>query len=433
MKTHRKSECGSTLLISAMLTGILSVTLVGYLKLVSHQQNMLARAQQWNFALPVAEAGIEEALTHIHYFAHGSNIVDNGWEIQSTSGKYFKTNSLGTGRYNVTMAANSVQVTIVAEGYVKLEPSNTELKRTIEVKANRFSLFPRGLVAKGQIDMNGNNIRADSFDSDSPYHSTGRRYDPDKAKNNGDVATNSGLINSVNVGNAEIYGHVATGPGGSIAIGPNGGVGDSEWHRFHNGVKPGWVTDDMNVSFPDVMPPYSSGAAPASGTIGSVSYSYVLGQNEYYMTSLSMSSDAKMIVTNDAVLYINGSFSMSGQSQIIVATNASLKLYVNGSASIGGQGVINNNAVATNFFYYGCTNNTSLSLSGNAGFTGVIYAPQAALSLVGGGNDKTDLDFVGACVAKTVKMNGHFNFHYDEALSRYGASSEFLITSWREL
>jgi hypothetical protein len=430
---QRRQTEGSALMISIVITGIIGVSLVGYLDLVGHQQKMLTRAQYWNFALPAAEAGIEDALTHLHYYARGSNVVGNGWEAKSDSGTYGKSNALTGSRYSVTLTAsgNMRPVRIVSEGFIRLPPANNEIKRTIEVLASRFSLFPKGMVAKGQIDMSGNNVRTDSFDSENPFYSTGGQYDVNKAKDSGDVATNSGLINSVNVGNADIYGHVATGPGGSVAVGPNGAVGNFEWHRFHDGIQPGWATDDMNVSFPDIDPPYSSGTAPSGDRIDGVNYAYVLGRDNYYLNELSIAGQQVILVTNNAVLFVNGTLSMEGQSQIVIAPNASLKLYVNGPADIGGNGILNQNSYATNFFYYGCTNNTSLKLSGNAEFTGVIYAPQADFDLGGGGNNS--YDFVGASVSKTVKMNGHYNFHYDEALGRYGATSEYLITSWREL
>ena len=54
--------------------------------------------------------------------------------------------------------------------------------------------------------------------------------------------TNLGLINSLNVGNANIYGHVATGPHGTVAVGTQGAVGDSSWQTGGNtGIKPGWI------------------------------------------------------------------------------------------------------------------------------------------------------------------------------------------------
>ena len=99
--------------------------------------------------------------------------------------------------------------------------------------------FTKGLVAKGQIDMKGNNVSTDSFDSSDPLYNTGGLYDPLRHRDHGDVATTSGLTNSVNVANANIWGKVSTGPHGSVKIGPLGGVGDEAWQtEQHRGIKP---------------------------------------------------------------------------------------------------------------------------------------------------------------------------------------------------
>lgn len=47
------------------------------------------------------------------------------------------------------------------------------------------------------------------------------------------------------------------------------------------------------------------------------------------------------------------------------------------------------------------------------------------------GNDI--IDFIGASVSKTVRMNGHFNFHYDEALGNLGMGRGYIIDSWNEI
>ena len=39
----------------------------------------------------------------------------------------------------------------------------------------------------------------------------------------------------------------------------------------------------------------------------------------------------------------------------------------------------------------------------------------------------------GASVSYSVKMNGHYNFHYDESLMSSGPSRGYIVTSWREL
>ena len=73
--------------------------------------------------------------------------------------------------------------------------------------------------------MNGNDIYTDSFDSTDPSKSTGGLYDYAKRQTKGNVATNSTLSNSLTIGNADIYGEVATGAGGTVKMGKNGSVG----------------------------------------------------------------------------------------------------------------------------------------------------------------------------------------------------------------
>jgi hypothetical protein len=74
-------------------------------------------------------------------------------------------------------------------------------------------------------------------------------------------------------------------------------------------------------------------------------------------------------------------------------------------------------------------------LGGNASptnaFVGTIYAPQAAFSLGGGGSNTCD--FIGASITKTVTLNSHCKFHFDENLLRVGPRRGYLVTYWEEL
>jgi hypothetical protein len=73
----------------------------------------------------------------------------------------------------------------------------------------------------------------------------------------------------------------------------------------------------------------------------------------------------------------------------------------------------------------------NFTFNGNGECLAVICAPEAEVALNGGGH--LDTDFCGALVAKTVRMNGHFKFHYDEALGRMNGNGRYLITSWDEM
>jgi hypothetical protein len=89
-----------------------------------------------------------------------------------------------------------------------------------------------------------------------------------------------------------------------------------------------------------------------------------------------MSGQNKLAVVGNAVLYGTGDVSLAGRAYIYIATNSTLKFYVAGATtSFGGNGVANPPGNATNFYYYGLPSNTSLSLSGNAAFTGAIMPP----------------------------------------------------------
>lgn len=421
------------LFVTLIATAILGLGLASYLRMVSTQNYSVARSQAWNRAIPVLEAGIEEAMAQINKSTSAASFVANGWTLVGTN--YVKKRGLGDEAYvvKVSTAANPV---IESEGFSPIPLATGEfVSRRVRATTRSSSMFTKAMAADGVINLNGNNVRTDSFDSTDPLYSNNGRYDSTRRKANGDVATNGDVLN---IGNADIMGRVSTGPGGAVNLQNNGSVGDLAWHTGGNsGIQPGYVTDDMNVDFPEVIPPYLIGLPPLAGNVGGTNYSYVLSGTgtQYSMSSLSLSGNGsgnRIMVTGDVSLYVSGSVSISGQAGIIIAPNARLRMYVAGaSTSLGGNGVMNGNASATNFSYYGLPSNTSVTFNGNAAFTGTIYAPQAALSLGGGGNNA--YDFVGASVSRTVSMNGHFNFHYDEALGRMGNDGGFVVASWNEL
>src|SRR5437867_4045508 len=294
---------GNTLFIVLIITGLVGFVLAAYLTLLRSQNTATMRSQAWNASVPVLEAGIEDALTHLN--THGTtNLACDGWVQSGTI--YYMQRWLGGNYYFVTISNFIVGSTnnapmVESRGYVSVpaltasaeqpflaqvagSPNSTTnfLGRGVRCTTKQQWIFAKGMVAKGQIDLAGNNIATDSFDSSDPSYNTGGLYDASKHKAGGDIATNSGLTNSINVGNADVWGHVSTGPGGSISIGPLGSVGDLAWHVDNKkGVETGWTTDDMNVDFADVKPPFTAGFPPGGGNVGGTNYDYVLGSLNY--------------------------------------------------------------------------------------------------------------------------------------------------------
>src|SRR5438876_11408695 len=108
-------------------------------------------------------------------------------------------------------------------------------------------------------------------------------------------------------------------------------------------------------------------------------------------------------------------------SFITLAPGASLEIFV---GTVSGPPVdatfttINNSGNDSLFKIFGLPSLKTMSFNGNASFSGAVYAPEAYFTLGGGGSGT--YDFQWACTVRALKLNGSFNFHYDENLKRFG-------------
>jgi hypothetical protein len=193
-----------------------------------------------------------------------------------------------------------------------------------------------------------------------------------------------------------------------------------------------WNDYDLITSYSYPARTYTYSVTGTNFAVSSDRYDYVLSGDRYELPSLRMSGGQRLIVTGTNVtLYIQGDLAMTGQSEIHITPGASLTLYVGGDVNLAGNGVLNYSSDASHFSLFGLPTCQNIAISGNAAFTGVIYAPQADVRMNGGGNNNYDV--VGAIVANTAEIHGHFQFHYDEALGRARILAKYSVASWREL
>jgi hypothetical protein len=531
MKLRLSKEHGGVLLIVLITGGIIGLTLGSYLQYTGTQTRSVMHSQAWNAAIPVAEAGVEEAMAHINSSVIGTNFAVNGWTV--VSNQFQRSDTInGGGRYTVRISRETFP-TITSVGYTSDRRQTNNLSRTVQVTTTRYATGMKGLVAKGNVVMNGTTVM-DSFDSEDPRYSTLGRYDAAKHKDGGYAASVNG-----NVTAQTVYGSVATGPNGTAT----GNVGDFAWLASNTGIQPGKYANDVNLAFPEVQAPWSGGALPlpAAGmmitltnfaywstmitttniptspppaspvttnysgshtiaypgyptgvpanlirtntlevvekknldvpeegsyigtivekaqyryytaitgyTYPTVTYSYsmtatnssvvtqyydkVLIADRYETTDLRMTSGKILVLGTNVNLYIKGTFYMGGNAELIIAPGASLRVYLGGPMEMAGSGIFNYTLDASKSQLFGLPGCTSLEISGNASYTGVIYAPNAAIALNGGGSNTYDV--LGAIIGKTAELNGHFQFHYDEALGRARIQSKYNVASWREL
>ena len=314
----------------------------------------------------------------------------------------------------VTVATNQVREsqrvislpTIGSQTYVRAirSPSNI----------SRFAL-----AVDAGIELNGNDLVVDSYDSTDPLHSTpDGLYDPATATDAAELAWHDGLTNAAGVGSLTLFGALNTPGAGIFNLGPAGTVGTRFWVEAGNvGVQPAHLFTNLVMAFPEVGPPFTGGAfIPSPGIIDGELYDYVLNSGHYQMSSLNMSGAKKMGITGQATLYLTGSLSQSGTSRITILPGASLRLYIGGSSAVfGGAGVINPfGPEQVSLFCLPTVHSLHLPLSSGS-MSARVYAPATDITL---GNTNSVVDFSGSVTARSVTLQGPVRMHQDLGFPR---------------
>jgi Tfp pilus assembly protein PilX len=428
MKIRASNEQGSVLLAALVILGLLALTLLATLNMVSTQRTITARAQEWNLAIPMAEAGVEDAMAHLNYTGT-TNLGSDGWTL--TTNGYLRTNTLSAGYYSTTISTDSAPI-IVSQGYIFDGLKSNYLMRTVQVQTKVGSQFPDALLSKGPISMSGVPV-IDSFNSTNALYSTGGKYDPAKAEANANVASLKSGAGVINVNDALIYGYVDTTPSGTVAIN-QGIVGDTAFVNTSGNatkIEPNHNIADVNTIVPDVVLPVFSPAPTGwtAITINGTNYDAGVLQGGNYSTNgnFAITGSHKMCVTAPSTLYVSNSFSVANSGYIYIASGASLTLYVGGpNCAISGAGIINSGLTSANCTIRclpGCTN---VTVAGSAGYVGTLYAPEATCTFSGGTAS------AGAFVGAAFVLTGSGAVHYDEALGG-PTGYKYLVTGWQEL
>ena len=448
LRKHHGTEA-SVLFVTLGLASLLILFMYYYLNLMRAQNVAVARSQAWNAAMAAAEAGVEEALAHLNPGAAALEVnrSANGWGDPDLVAGFYgpQTRTLVAGSQYSVKFTSYTPLTITSTGSVTVAAIPATLTRVVQVVATSVPLFTTALAAKYNITMSGNTVYTDSFDSGNPAWSTNGQYVLNRASTNGDVAS---LYGFVNVGNADIHGDLYLGTNGSYGINNNGSIS-------------GKIYKDFNVDFPDVVMPVPPRGGwrqdlPGGITNDSTTYTYGFtnantqsGDSGYYSIPSHISSFSVYVGPNVKVrLQVTANSSTLKGLRVAGGTTDSgnLVIYSTGSSlTVGGNTRVDSGS-ATNFSLFGTTTTAAINLNGDSSFIGTIYAPSATLTLSGGGksgdpthdhdhdnDNNANYGFMGASVSKSVQMNGHYNFHFDENLLRGQFQRGFLVTSWREL
>ncbi len=433
---------GSVLLVTLLLAMIMGSVAVGYLQLTAGDIRVSDSAYLQNALLNLAEAGAEEATWVLN-----REEWDSWVEFETAQfAAQFQGIDLGSGRKGSYVVVLSYPMTRLPMIHVEAEIEtggnwNRRHVRQLEIELEPRSLFSSGMVARDTITLNGNNFTVDSFDSSiAPYNAA-------QPNDNGSIGSASIDLDSVVVGNANVFGTVATGKE-DPDVGPNGMIwgkdSDPQVLADNDGIDPNRVSTDFSADFKDIEPPETPVVHYTNHAVAPPHQRYMGEDGEstfYKLSEYSLSGQEHLTIRGDVTLVVDGDISLGGQSEITLADGANVTVYVGGDVSMGGNTAVNNGTVlnpgiAQNFLLFGTnpeSGGQSISLQGNGQLAAAVYAPNAHFTMGGGGSDGA---FYGAVVAQEVQINGgssNYGFHYDEALAPEFADGSFKMVSWKEL
>ena len=429
-----------------LLTLIIGVSLASYLLLARNALNLSQRSFYSNAAMNLAESGAEQAFWALNNSTWTGWTLSGGNATQTFTGYTFPGNTTGSIKVCVKAYANSgTPGPIVAEGIIA--PGNGvntggNISKWLFVSISPRSLFAVGMVGRNGITFSGNNTTVDSWNS-QPSGSSGSTvaYSSSVADDKGSTATTI-LSADIGVGNGQINGYasVASSTLSNITVGSNGYIGP--FGQSNGTINSAYVADNFVDNLPTVSAPTGMTNANILTTTISNGTGSLPGlldvpasDGKYYYTVTDFSLTSTLTIKNNAnvVITVNGTVKETGNGQITLANNTStLVMYASGNVTLGGNGIANSSGQPRNFQLYGTSSTTSpptatVKITGGSDFTGLVYAPNAAITIDGGGN------VFGSVVGYSDNLSGGGAFHYDESLSSYGATGVYQPSQWSEL
>lgn len=446
------SQKGSLLIAAMILTLAISIALVSFLKLGQTNLNISNRSFYSNAAVNLAESGLEQAMWSIGKAVDGDATAWNGWTTSGANawrkftGFTFDANSTGYVRVYVRNYNLSSAPAVIARATIT-PASGADIEKWVMVSLFQRSMFVNGLVAKDTLTFSGGNAVVDSYDSRLGAYNANLGGGKYNKYARGSAGSASVAVSSFTLSNSSIYGNVAIGSKdySGLSVGPNGRVGD--FSATAGSIDYGRVTTDFTTNFDDVTAPSTVGYI--IGSVGSTTLprggDLPAADGVYYydVSSISISGNASkrlnIATGTDVVIRITApagstGIDVKGSASINVLSGATLAVYTNSDVAIAGNGVANANDPASFYLYSTKTASSSgvqdIKIAGNGQLSAVVYAPNADLTMNGGGSSGHVL---GSAIADTITVTGGSEFHYDESLSDSTSGNPFGVSTWSEL
>ena len=273
------------------------------------------------------------------------------------------------------------------------------------------------------------------------------------------VGANGGVTLGSNV---TVSGDVVIGTGGTSGCTANGfsGSTSSVLGQVINGpYKAPPPSPTFRANFPNGAPSYSLGSGsvqvlPAGATWSNSPFPQTTGvtpatsspcmdstcagtsAHPYEISSISMSGGGgggnapvlELVGGSSPLNPVYYDISSLSETQGQINVSGYVVLNIQTSLTIGGLGISNgvSSSISPEAVVINYAGTNSVSISGNGAISALLNAPNATVSLGGGGSGGY---FVGAVQANNVSVQGGYPVHYDVQLSHAGGTMGVMVTS----
>jgi hypothetical protein len=292
--------------------------------------------------------------------------------------------------------------------------------RTINARLRLKGLFENAIQCRDTVILKSGTI-IDAIDSTISM-------DPADCSEKVKIGTNSTQDDRVILNSGVVVdGDVVVGVGGdtSTVIKDLGGTYDSSYSL------------STPVEFPPVYPPSIFG--PDMGIFVPIGGTMTIGPGGDFpatgrFSGITLRQGATLEVDGDCTLYITGDIRMGQNSEIIIDDDnaGKLTIYVDGDwVADNSSSVTNESEKASSFKLYATGPvGQKIDMKAKSEFYGVIYAPDADLTMYSGGS------IYGSFVANNFELKNPASFLYDVSLktvSVFEEGARFVVNRWREL
>ena len=404
--TNKKSGSILVLVLLVVLisfiigTGLLALGTQSRVASINQVQDMMARS--------AADAGIERAVQEIN-----NAVMAGKWSASTTPYVSKAALPYSDSIYSVKTAYDAAGgYTIVSVG------SDRNRTRTINATLRLKGLFENAVQCRDSIILKSGTV-IDTIDSTISM-------DPADCDEKTVIGTNSVGDDRIILNNGVVVdGDVVVGVGGdtSTVIKDLGATIDRSYSL------------SSAVEFPVVSPPSLFGP---DTSIAVKKGEMTIGPGGDYpakgrFSGIKLSNATTLRVVGDCTLYITGDVDMGQSSEIILdaGKNAKLTIYMDGDwASDNNAGINNETSIPSTFKLYGTGPvGQAIDIKAKGEFYGVIYAPDADLTMFSGGN------IYGSFVTNNFELKNPAEFFYDASLRTitvYDEGARFVINRWNE-